>query len=446
VVEQGVEMFRRLVVPVRKLLRRTLRKLFNILPQKRRFAVYRNFVECNPAPNERLVLKIADTKEELEACFTLLHDAYVGSGFMTPDPSGMRVTIYHALPTTTTLCAKYDGQVVGTLSLIRESVLGFPLQRIFDLTAVREEKGNIAEVSALAVHRKFRHTGGSILFPLMKFMYDYCHTFFDTRHIVIAVNPGHIEMYESLLFFQRLTQNVVENYDFVNGAPAVGATLDLRAADAIFERHYGSKPPKRNLHAFFFRRKLANIQLPQRRFYTTNDPVLTPELLDHFFNVRTNVFAELSDRKKCLMHTIYDLPAYQAVLPAVEESGQDDSGRRHRHRHRRFSVRCPAKFVIPSADGVASKISLEIIQLSRYGFLAHALVSVPIGVWGEITIQLGPAETSQIKVAASRVSEGGIYGFRLGEPDLIWRKFVNALYSGSTHADLENATRFMTDR
>jgi hypothetical protein len=97
-------------------------------------------------------------------------------------------------------------------------------------------------------------------------------------------------------------------------------------------------------------------------------------------------------------------------------------------------------------EGVASKISLEIIQLSRYGFQAHALVAVPIGVWGEITIQLGPAETSQVKVAASRVSEGGVYGFRLGEPDLIWRKFVNALYSGSTHADLENATRFMTDR
>jgi GNAT superfamily N-acetyltransferase len=436
-------MFRKLVMPVRKLLHGTLRKLFNVLPRKRRFAVYRNFVDCNPSPSDRLVLKIADTQEELEACFKLLHDAYVGSGFMTPDPSGMRVTIYHALPTTTTLCAKYDGQVVGTLSLIRESVLGFPLQRIFDLTAVRAKKGNIAEVSALAVHRKFRRTGGSILFPLMKFMYDYCHTFFDTRHIVIAVNPRHIEMYESLLFFQRLTQNVVENYDFVNGAPAVGATLDLRAADAIFEKHYGSKPPKRNLHAFFFQLKLDNIQLPQRRFYTTNDPVLTPELLNHFFNVRTNVFAELSDRKKCLLHTIYDLPAYQAVLPAVEESGQDETGRR---RHRRFSVRCPAKFVITSPDGVESKISLEIIQLSRYGFQAHALVPVPIGVWGEITIQLGPAETSQIKVSASRESEGGGYGFRLGEPDLIWRKFVNALYSGSTHADLENATRFMTDR
>ncbi|MER2626694.1 MAG: GNAT family N-acetyltransferase [Accumulibacter sp.] len=421
----------------------TLRKLFNFLPRERRFAVYRNFVDCDPAPDERLVLKIAETKEELEACFTLLHDAYVGSGFMKPHPSGMRVTIYHALPTTTTLCAKYDGQVVGTLSLIRESVLGFPLQRIFDLTAIREKKGNVAEVSALAVHKRFRRTGGSILFPLMKFMREYCTSFFDVRHLVIAVNPSHIQMYESLLFFQRLTQNVVENYDFVNGAPAVGATLDLRAAPEIFRKHYASKPPRRNLHAFFWQLEMPNIKMPARRFYTTNDPVLTPDLLDYFFNVRTSVFSELSDRKKCLLHTIYDLPAYRAVLPVIAEGEQDRSVRR---RHRRFSVRCPARFSVVGADGKESKVALEIVQLSRYGFQAHALTAVPIDVWGEVTIQLGPAEVSRIQVSASRESNGGMYGFRLGEPDLIWRKFVNALYSGSTHADLENATRFMTDR
>ncbi|MBK8115347.1 MAG: GNAT family N-acetyltransferase [Candidatus Accumulibacter sp.] len=434
---------RRLILPVRKMLGGTLRKLFNFLPRERRFAVYRNFVDCDPAPDERLVLKIAETKEELEACFTLLHDAYVGSGFMKPHPSGMRVTIYHALPTTTTLCAKYDGQVVGTLSLIRESVLGFPLQRIFDLTAIREKKGNVAEVSALAVHKRFRRTGGSILFPLMKFMREYCTSFFDVRHLVIAVNPSHIQMYESLLFFQRLTQNVVENYDFVNGAPAVGATLDLRAAPEIFRKHYASKPPRRNLHAFFWQLEMPNIKMPARRFYTTNDPVLTPDLLDYFFNVRTSVFSELSDRKKCLLHTIYDLPAYRAVLPVIAEGEQDRSVRR---RHRRFSVRCPARFSVVGADGKESKVALEIVQLSRYGFQAHALTAVPIDVWGEVTIQLGPAEVSRIQVSASRESNGGMYGFRLGEPDLIWRKFVNALYSGSTHADLENATRFMTDR
>ena len=156
------------------------------MPRSLRFAIFRSFADCDPEPDKRLVLKIAETQEELEACFRLLHDAYVDSGFMKPAPSGMRVTIYHALPTTTTLCAKFDGEVVGTLSLIRESVFGFPLQAVFDLTQVRAKRGKIAEVSALAVHPKFRKTGGAILFPLMKFMYEYCTAFFDTRHIVIA--------------------------------------------------------------------------------------------------------------------------------------------------------------------------------------------------------------------------------------------------------------------
>jgi len=143
----------------RKIVRQLVRKLITWLPRNKRFKVYRSFVDCNPAPSQRLVLKIAETKEELEACFSLLHDAYVDSGFMKPDASGMRLTIYHALPTTTTLCAKYDGKVVGTISLIRESELGVPMQQIFDLTAVREKEGNIAEASALAVHPKLERLG-----------------------------------------------------------------------------------------------------------------------------------------------------------------------------------------------------------------------------------------------------------------------------------------------
>src|SRR3990167_2049918 len=123
---------------LRFLVHQSARKVFSMLPKARRHDIYRSFVDCDSAPNARLVLKIADTQEELEACFRLLHDAYVSSGFMTPDPSGMRVTIYHALPTTTTLCAKIGDQVIGTLSLIRESAIGFPLQRIFDLTRSEE--------------------------------------------------------------------------------------------------------------------------------------------------------------------------------------------------------------------------------------------------------------------------------------------------------------------
>ena len=382
----------------KKLLHQSLRKLFSFFPRDVRFAIYRSFVDCDPNPDQRLVLKIAETKEELEACFRLLHDAYVGSGFMRPDPSGMRVTIYHALPTTTTLCAKFDGEVVGTLSLIRESLFGFPLQSIFDLTPVRQLRGNLAEVSALAVHPKFRKTGGAILFPLMKFMYDYCTAFFDTRHLLIAVNPNRIEMYESLLFFQRLKENTVDNYDFANGAPAVGASLDLNQAAEVFEKNYGEKKLSKNLHHYFVKIILPNIQVPSRRYFTTNDPVMTPDLLDYFFNQRTQVFANLDTRRKSLLHAIYELEPYQHVLPVVPVTLTNQEILRQ---HTRYSVKCPGTLSV-QASPTRETYDVTVTDLSEFGFKAHSAMPLPVHTWCDASIQLGRSELSMLKVMVVR--------------------------------------------
>jgi GNAT superfamily N-acetyltransferase len=435
---------RSLAANIRKFWHDSLRRVFSLFPQSVRFSIFRSFIDCDPAPDARLVLKIAETKEELEACFKLLHDAYVSSGFMKPAPSGLRATIYHALPTTTTLCAKFDGQVVGTLSLIRESVFGFPLQAIFDLKAVRAKGGKIAEVSALAVHPDFRKTGGAILFPLMKFMYEYCTTFFDTRHLVIAVHPTRIEMYESLLFFKRLTENKVDNYDFANGAPAVGATLDLRRAPRKYKQTYDKKPQRKNMYDYFVRTKLPNIVLPQRRYHTTNDPVMTAELLDYFFNQRTQVFEHLTDREKMLLQSIYDLPEHQAILPQMTDTPKSGAELRQ---HQRYSLKCPGNFLI-QANGKVMAATLRVVELSIFGFLAHSDTEIPTRVWGDATIQLGNAEQSTVQAMAVRGKKSGnrnFYGFTLAQPDEAWRKFVGALTTGITHEDLENATRFMAD-
>lgn len=425
---------------LRKRLHLVIRRLIAALPRETRFAIFRAFVDCDPQPSSRLTLKIAETQDELEASFRLLHDAYVDSGFMKPDPSGLRVTIYHALPTTTTLCAKWDGEVVGTISLIRESAFGFPLQKIFDLTRVRQKAGNLAEVSALAVHPAFRKTGGAILFPLMKFMYEYATQYFDTRHLLIAVNPNRIEMYESLLFFERLAANVVDNYDFANGAPAVGAFLDLKHAPAIMERAYSGKKTRKNLHRYFTQVALANISLPNRRYFTTNDPVLTPALLDYFFNQRTRGFADLDDRKKALLHSIYDVPAYRQVLPEPPALGDGVKLRQHQ----RFSVKCPGRVCLDTAS--APMLKVEVIEVSEYGFQAYVTENLPLNIWSSATVRLGKHEVSVVKAMAVREKANGFngfYGFQVGEPDLVWRKFVMALEHGQTHGDLENATMFL---
>lgn len=420
---------------LRKRMHQLLRRAFGRLPRDVRHGIYRRMIDCDPAPDPRLELKVAETREELEDCFRILHDAYVASGFMKPSPSGLRVTMYHALPTTTTLCAKYDGRVVGTMSMIREGVFGFPLQSVFDLSDVRAKQGQIAEISALAVHPDFRKTGGAILFPLMKFMYEYCTEYFDTRHLVIAVNPDKIELYESLLFFERLQENVVDKYDFANGAPAVGATLDLPLAKELFRRVYGKRKERKNLYSYFVQLRMPHIKLPKRRYFTTNDPVLTPAILDHFFNHRSKVFDELDDRRKALLWSIYDQPEFRAVLPMMSGSS---TGFHPMRRHQRFSLRCPAELRLLH-EGEERAIVMTVIEISLSGFQAQSKLEIPVGTDGAVRVQLGMQDMASLKVRVMRrhhTDTGEFYGFKLDEPDEVWRRAVSALETEHVAGDL----------
>ena len=83
-------------------------------------------------------------------------------------------------------------------------------------------------------------------------------------------------------------------------------TLDLAGAPAAFERLYAGRRPRKDLHAYFTRLELPQLKFPPRRYFTTNDPVMTPALLDHFFNRRTQGFDALDARQRHLLHAIYD--------------------------------------------------------------------------------------------------------------------------------------------
>jgi hypothetical protein len=181
--------------------------------------------------------------------------------------------------------------------------------------------------------------------------------------------------------------------------------------------------------------------MPARRFYTTNDPVMTPELVDYFFNQKTNVFASLSERKKTLLQLIYDLPEFRKVLPPLPH-GQGDLMVRQ---HRRFSVKCPGR--LAALDSESPAIAMEVSEVSRYGFRARTRQPVIPDTWLTAVIQLGRQETSLLQVRCvqdTQIEGNHRYGFQIGEPDLIWRKFVNALYDGRTQGDLDNATRFLS--
>lgn len=148
----------------------------------------------------------------------------------------------------------------------------------------------------------------------------------------------------------------------------------------------------------------------------------------------------MSDRKKTLLHLIYDLPEYRKVLPPLPDKQADSKIRRHQ----RFSVKCPAQLLGQSGE---KAIPIEISEVSRYGFRARTSRKVPGEVWLTAVIQLGAQEISRLTVQVVQGTDQDdkhYSGFRIGEPDLVWRKFVTALYQGHTHSDLDQATRFLS--
>jgi hypothetical protein len=399
------------------------------LPESWRTAFQTRKLRLGRPPSKKFVFKLAQTQDELEACFRLLHDVYVEAGFMKPDPSGLRVTLYHALPTTSTLMCRYGHRVVGTVSLIRKNKLGFPMQRAFDLGELRRESGNMAEVSALALDPVFRSPERGILMPLLKFLYEYAEYRFDTRHLLIAVHPRQIGFYERLFCFQRLEQTA-DHYDFVNGAPAVGAHLDLALAKEKLRAKYAHLPPARNLHHFFVAASLPNSLFPHRRFHTTTDPVMTPELIDYFFNQRTQTFAALEPREVRLLHAIHDLPEYKHCLPPMPDDMTSDKIRNKTRR--RFAVQCAGRFRY-SEQGLARNVELDVYECSESVFCAHTDQPLPVGALGEAEIHLGEKGRCILQVEVSRLGKHSnrvaMLSIRQGdtEQDKLWLKFVHAL-------------------
>ncbi len=175
--------------------RKLSRKLLGRLPAKPRLALMRKSAKIQHEwPSRSLEIKIADTEDELSNASRLLHDSYVKSGLMNPEPSGMRVLSQHLLPQTTTIVAKWEGQVIGTLSLIRDNPFGLPIEKIFDVSSRRSNGRRLAEVSSLAIDPRFRGQSSQALFPLFLFVYQYAKFYFGTHEFVISVNPSLVDM------------------------------------------------------------------------------------------------------------------------------------------------------------------------------------------------------------------------------------------------------------
>jgi hypothetical protein len=113
---------------------------FHASAQGQRHGIYRSFVDCDPAPNSAAGI---ENRRHQGRTGSLLQTAARRLRQQRLHDAG---PIRHARHHLSRPADHHDplrqtnDQVVGTISLIRESAIGFPLQRIFDLSAKSANK------------------------------------------------------------------------------------------------------------------------------------------------------------------------------------------------------------------------------------------------------------------------------------------------------------------
>ncbi len=220
--------------------------------------------------------------QTFDAAFRLVHDQYVWRSYMKPRRSGRRLSVHHALPTTKVFVAQTGCQVVGTVTLIQDSLIGLPMDDLYraELALLRENGRLVAEASALALHPDYRSTGVAILLRLIRMLVIYAAEVARLDDLCIVVNPRHVGFYRRFLEFERFGR--LTSFAKVNGAPAAALRLDLHFVRDVIDRVQGAEGGRDEVCDFLFGPD--NYQrVMDRLLRNLCEPALTREWFSYFF-------------------------------------------------------------------------------------------------------------------------------------------------------------------
>lgn len=174
-----------------------------------------------------LDVRPAATLAELEEAFRLVYESYLERGYVSEDPTRIRVSVFNALPTSVTYVAVLRGTVIATVTAVRDTPFGLPMDTVYhdEVQALRDRGRKLIEVTMLSDRRRDMRRALPMLCLLMKRVFDYATLVIQADDLVIAVNPRHENYYERSLLFEPL--GGIRTYPSVEHHPAVAKRLDL---------------------------------------------------------------------------------------------------------------------------------------------------------------------------------------------------------------------------
>lgn len=393
------------------------------LPKKTRHSILRYLLEVRKNVPAEITFKAAETKEEWEAAFRLLHDTYVQSGTMTANQSGMRVSKYHALPTTVVFIALWRKRVVGTVSIIQDSFFGLPIEEKLDLSGCRKNKKIMVEIASLAVHGAVQDDKGLVLFPLIKIAFEYCSKYLGADYLVAEVTPDDFDFFEGVLSFSRIPDFLLKNHFRTSNSTVFGEIIDIKAAPMKYLNIYGGKPSGKNLYNYFFDNQediLVNVSI--KKYLKPWEFPMDPDTLGYFFKSETRLFEALTKKERLMLCSLYQRDECVKVISKF--NGSD-------FKNERLNLRFPL-YTIGVLRTFSDKEEKVIIQnVSSAGFKAYVGKEINMKDHYNCEITIGNKRRVVVEVIPVWKDVKGNYGFvMINEVPSEWSEFIVHLEMG----------------
>jgi hypothetical protein len=236
----------------------------------------------------RYTIRVANDLESRRKAYGLVYRLYLEKEYAQPHPSKMWLSIFDALPETTTLLVERHDAVgsrqqaagsetqsaahgpkpadvlptayclppapVGALTVVFDSPLGLPADELYkpELDALRAQGRRLSEIVSLGVAED-SGAGSEILVKLFNFVYLLSRKVRGATDFMITVNPRHVRFYEKTLLFAGAGPE--RECKKVGGAPALLLRLDLAIPEARVRLEHGpaeTRPPRsRTLYPTF---------------------------------------------------------------------------------------------------------------------------------------------------------------------------------------------------
>jgi hypothetical protein len=243
------------------------------------------------------LIRVANRFDLRQNAYRYLHNIYLNEGYAENDDSKMQLSIYNALPYTTTLFAEdRDGNFNGTITIAFDSEIGLPSDAQYkeEIDQLRRDQRRICEIMSFGVDKAQRGSVWTLsgLFYCAFLLAKYVRTSTD---FIINVVPGQTDFYCKNIYFQKIGD--LKKCPRANGVPAVLLSVSLSFLD-------GLRKKERIFPFSMFRYSEQEEAILADRIERMLLPMTDLEFYS-FFMAKTDLWEKASEEQKAYFKTLY---------------------------------------------------------------------------------------------------------------------------------------------